>query len=217
MIRFNSKIQYGENVNIVFDGDSITYGDGSTGGAARYPDRVMSGAPFGGTLTTWSNVSQSGHRWHNGDTHGVDDAYEEGKINILIPWFGTNDMTVDNLSASQTAQEARRYIAKRFVAHPDWHIVLMTTIPRSVGGSNTVLNSKIDEYNTDLRKNYKSWGARAYIDNRLPGTFFDFQTYDEEEFEKSPSYYYVDNIHLSNDGYIYLAEIVRKQLRRLSR
>lgn len=215
-----SLIQYGADVNIVFDGDSITAGDGSSGAAARYPYQVTHRAPINGTLTSWDNVAVSGHRWHNGDEHGVDEAYVDGRLNILVPWFGTNDIFLDGLDAVQTAQEARRYIAKRLVAHPDWHIVLMTILPRFYSGDQEqcdTLNGIIDTYNADLRANFRAWGARAFVDNRLPGSYFDFATYEEAEFEKAPGYFYVDKVHLSDAGYAYLAGVVARQLRRLGR
>lgn len=222
-------LRYSSSVNIVFDGNSLVYGDGAT---VPLPQVVAGRAPISGSGAAMTNLGIDGQTWRQmdgldgGSSADVDGAYAPGKTNILIAWETTNAVCNTHRSATETIGDLTSYIANRKAVHPDWHIVLMTTLPRQAGSqlgtdqaSIDTANATLNAVDDHLRAHYRALGAQALVDVRAPGSPFRFTSYTPADFDATATYWSEasgSRIHLNDTGYLLVASMIALTLRRLS-
>lgn len=211
-----------DKVNIVFDGNSLVFGDGSTGGQTLTV-QLAAMSPINGqiSITNLGVNGQTTSQMRSAATD-VNGAWVEGKTNILVVWEGTNHMNF-GASALTAYNETVNYIADRLALNP-WKIVLMTTLPRRNQGATQdqtdTYNAKMDDYNARLLANYKTIGAVGIVDVRKSGSPFLLPDYLTTTFQSSSLAPYwasegPKNIHLNNAGYGLVAGYVAQELRKI--
>jgi lysophospholipase L1-like esterase len=194
------------NSVMVFDGNSLTAGQGASAGM-DYPSQLIA-------LLTSSGVA--GMETHNFGVSGqqtgsmiadaatqIDPLINVGVQNILFAWEIGNDIyyngnAVNAENAFQTYCEARRAAG--------WKVIVFTCPPRNnttpAGDDVATYNTKLSASNTWIRTNYASF-ADALVDLAADSRLSDYT---------NMTYYYTDGVHLSNNGYGVVAELAKNQL-----
>lgn len=208
------------STQVVFDGNSLVFGVGSTGGQ-NLPVQLAASAPISGGLVI-TNTAVSGQTIANMITRGpsvVDNVWDSSKGNVLILWEGTNSICNSPVrTGMQAISDMTDYITARRASNPRLKIVLLTTIPRYFMNGTTVQNGNLELliYNNYILDNYKSMGADAVVDVRTNPIFVH-----PSGATTMPSYmtpYSSDgHTHLNNAGYALIVAMVAPALRRLSR
>jgi len=216
--------------NIVFDGNSLVAGTGSTGGKTL-PVQTAKLRPVNGTLTL-TNLGIGGQtlRMMNGLDTGssadVDAAWVSGRVNVLVVWEATNSITVTTRTAAQSLQDLADYIAARQAVHTWDKVVVIGTIPRYQTGTSWAsvddINAQLDSFNASLVASPATYGATAYVDVRPVGGPFALPDYALATFERTetlPLWATTDTvgwrIHLSDAGYAYVAGLVAPKLQQV--
>ncbi len=132
------------NVNIVADGDSITYGDGIP---SPYTDAIYTtegtvpcianlGASYKGVGAATALPGSGGNveSMLTTGTSVVDPLYVGGIKNIDVIWGCTNDIALDSRTPAQCTADLTSYIAARHAA--GWKVVLVQALSR---GTNDTL------------------------------------------------------------------------------
>jgi lysophospholipase L1-like esterase len=216
-----------DKVNVVFDGNSLVRGDGSTNGQ-NLVTQVSALAPLNGQLVV-PNLGIDGQtiaQMRSGSSD-VEASWVPGKTNVLVVWEGTNSINYGASSDDGTGafNDMAAYCADRLALHP-WKLVMMTTLPRyNLGATQAqvdTFNAKLVKYSSLLLANYKSIGAVAIVDVRQAGSPWIFPDYTLSTFESATALPYWANegagkhIHLNNAGYGVVARMVADVLKRLT-
>ena len=205
------------NTQAVFDGNSLVFGVGSSGGN-NLPAQVAALGPINSGLT-FTNTAVSGQTINDMRARGaefVDVKYDPSKSNVLVLWEGTNSICN---SPARTGMEAIgdmiAYVAERRAANPGWKIVLLTTIPRYYmqGVTSAVGNAQLVIYNNYILANYKAMDIDAVVDVRS-NPVFTYAGAASMPPEMTP-YSSDGHTHLNNAGYALIAAMVAPVLRRL--
>lgn len=120
---------------------------------------------------TASNSAIPGQTWDDMRlaASDVDSAYIPGKTNVLVTGETTNQVYNAGSSVEQTIQKAQQYITARKLAHPDWIILLVGTIPRADLATpelNRVANQKLIEVDAYHKANMLDVGVHGFVDIR---------------------------------------------------
>ncbi len=204
------------DVNIVFDGNSLVAGASASGPSAYMPAQLTQLPPLNGLITV-KNIGVSGQTIANMRSRGTafaDANYVAGKKNILLAWEGTNSIC-NNAGMSGVAAGAAMaaYCADRLAAHPDWRIILLTTIPRFAITAYSIAagNAQLSAYDDYIKANYKAMGAQRVLDVRAGGVFI----YTGTTMDAVMSPYMAESIHCNDLGYGLVASYCASELRRL--
>lgn len=191
---------------IVFDGDSLTAGAGSSGGCT-YPNLTIQalGAPWGGY-----NLGVPGAgigSLVSGAAANVDTKYNASHSkNIVILWAGSNDLanssgqTATVYSAIQTFGNARKAVG--------WTVVIVSILPRTATNGSfetdrqSLATSLLGDF-TGSTSDPNIWTGAGYADYLLNITA-DSTIGSSGENITGP--YDSDHIHLNNGGYEYFAK-----------
>ena len=181
--------------NIVFEGDSITEGNGSTHNR-NYPFytnlpgfRVKNAATFG---HDWADIISQGSQL---DT----DHKPVGLTNVIVAFCGTNDLIGLGRTPAQAAADAQTWAASRKAAGWD-HVGMITMLPRGTA---------TDE---DDRQNYNALLRDA------AGNSWDFVIEVEDDpiigryGANTDTTYYADTVHMTSEGYKRIALIIQRTL-----
>lgn len=120
---------------------------------------------------TTSNSAIPGQTWDDMRlaASDVDSAYVSGKTNVLVTGETTNQVYNAGSSVEQTIQKAQQYITARKLAHPDWIILLVGTIPRADLATpelNRAANQKLIEVDAYHKANMLDVGIHGFVDIR---------------------------------------------------
>lgn len=146
----------------------------------------------------------------------VDGSYVAGKTNILLIFEITNNIFNDSRTGLQTISDLQSYINARIALHP-WVVVLQTALPRGdhFGATYSAVNGEVElqVVNNYIRQNYKTMGAKAYIESRRSGGPFDFT--DATNSVNFPALLWTDKTHPNTAGKAILAQYMVDVLKRL--
>lgn len=189
---------------IVFDGDSLTEGYFLTE-AQSYPAHVMEQLP---AKLGWTNVAVSGQTWPDllADVNlEVDPLYRPQRaVNVVVVWAGANDLA-SGYDAREIFDNARAYCeARRRVG---FTVVTLTMYPAEPVWMDQGFEMERREYNELLRTHWPEF-ADALVDVAA----------DERIGDRSPASredYFLDVLHLNEDGYKVIADCVVRTLRTL--
>ncbi|QJE03052.1 SGNH/GDSL hydrolase family protein [Massilia forsythiae] len=207
----------GAGVNVVFDGNSLVAGFQASSQAKSTPSQMAALPPLSGAVSV-TNIGVSGQTINQMRGRGsqyADGAYVAGKKNILLAWEGTN--TVCNNGSAKTglaaAADMASYVKERLAAHPDWVIVMMTTLPRFGIEAWSIPdgNAQLQAYDDYLRANWRAMGCKGLVDVRARGVF----TYTGPTMSAVMSPYMAETIHCNDLGYGLIAQYCATGLRRL--
>lgn len=220
------RLTFDSNVNVVWDGNSLVYGKGSTGGQTL-PVQTAGKAPMSGSGASSSAYAANGHKWSDMEAGAsqVDTAWASGKTNVLIFWEHINSIWVGGLTAAQSIEQMRQYIANRRAAHP-WIVVTLTCLPAEgydtewTQATRDAVNASLDAVNATLRADRTALGIDALIDVRRPGSVFNISSYTAADFNSTGAVWMETvgtRLHLNNTGYGLVADMVAEALGGLRR
>lgn len=129
------------------------------------------GAAIKAAGATSSNTAIPGQSWDDMRLRAddVDAAYVPGKTNVLITGETTNQVYNLGSTTEQTIQKAQQYITARKLAHPDWIILLVGTIPRAdlaTAELNKAANQRLLEVDSYQRAHLQDIGVHGFVDVR---------------------------------------------------
>lgn len=189
-------------LNLVFDGDSLTTGTSSIGGALSYPLQTETGLDPRTVSSYFGVGGQTIAAMESDAATQIDPLISATKQNVLCAWGGTNDLYY-GATAATTQTRIQTYCANRRAA--GWKVIVLTILPRSDAGTPANFETDRLAVNTWLRANYATFAdglADVAADTRI-GDSGD---------EASTVYYSGDLVHLSGVGYRVVARIVQATL-----
>lgn len=208
LFSFLSVFGYSQTNLIVFDGNSLVDGTGSSTGV-HGASTNFSGMDFPAQLSrllgsagfTYYNFGVAGQNTSNMTSDAatqIDPLYNAANsINILVGWEITNDITLDG----QTSQQAYTLYKNYFLARKakGFKNVVLTVLPRfrAFGNSNQAqFNASRDSINTLIRAEYKTYAEALADVGDLPIVL-------------------TDQIHTDDTGYAIVAATVADAIRPL--
>lgn len=219
------RLKYSSAVNIVFDGNSLVYGTGTSGTLGdttgkSFPAQAVALSPVFGSGATSSNKGIGGQTWADmaATPADVDGAWIAGKTNILVLYEGTNSIG-NGLTGLQSASDASAYISARLSLHA-WKILLMTTIPReyTTEPQRTNTNNEIEAQNNYFRNNWLAMGVTRLVETRGTGSPFALSNYNQASWDATAALW-SDGVgartHLTDAGAAVLAQFVAGDLARI--
>jgi lysophospholipase L1-like esterase len=188
------------DAGIVFDGNSLTAGQGSTGGNTYPAQLIALLEALGITGIADYNFGVGGQTTGDMESDAatqIDTLILPGVQNILFAWeIGNRIYFNGNVSAAQT--EFQTYCENRQAA--GYTVIVITLTPRNqstaFGDDVTTFNTKLASANTWLRANYTSF-ASGLVDVALDDRLSDYLD----------TTYFSDGIHYTNAGYGVVAEL----------
>jgi lysophospholipase L1-like esterase len=189
-------MSYGAPIDFVVtvcDGNSLTEGNGSTGGntypaqtdALLDPRFLVANRGVGGSTTAQrvAGFEASVHRF-----------FVPGRRNVVVFFETVNSLSVGGATVQETIDANRAYVEQ--AVSLGWEVILCTA-PLA----DTAHETNIGLVNDGVRAGWASWGASALVEL-------------EEAAELNPPgvsdnpTYYADTTHLTNDGYAVVAALV---------
>jgi lysophospholipase L1-like esterase len=174
---------------IIFDGNSLTAGTGSTGGL-NYPNQAISLLAADDDYYTYSNFGVGGQSITSMIADAatqVDVLYDTAKgRNIVVMWEGTNE---------QSYAKLHQYCVDRKAA--GFKVVMLTILPSMNHGAG--FEATRQAINTQIRADSSADAIADVAASALIG----------DEADASNLTYYTDGTHLTNAGYAVVAAIVK--------
>lgn len=209
-----SRIVFSSGVNVVWFGNSLFFGFGSS--VSTLPQKVAALPPIAGSGATASaNPSVPGRSWAGmlTDVGTASAAWIPGKTNVLMMWEGTNSLYNDLVTPAQAVVDAQAVVAAARAANP-WVTGVLTCIPRS--GNR---NAQRVAYDNLLRASYKSYGFDFLFDVAAKVPTLDFDGDVPANFVATQGYWSEtsDWTHLNDAGYQLIANALAPELSKLPR
>jgi lysophospholipase L1-like esterase len=190
---------------LVFDGDSLTLGTGSTAGNS-YPDQTL--ALLGGeSLYKFHNFGFSGAKTYQiaADVATQTDVLYGARypLNVYALWVATNNLKLAEAVATVYAEYVALCEDRRAVG---FKVIAFTVLPRhdSVPGG---FEADRQSFNTLIRANWSTFAdalADVAADSRIGDAGDD-----------NDATYYSDEVHLTDAGYAVVASITASAIRTL--
>jgi lysophospholipase L1-like esterase len=191
--------------NIIFDGNSLTAGLGSTGGNDYPAQLIASLTALGITGITYQNFgvsSQTTQMMAADAAAQVDTQKRAGVENILFAWEVGNDIYF-NGNAATAETDFKNYCLARKAA--GWKVIIIGLTPRNqstdFGDTISSYNAKLLAADTWLKANYATF-ADAFVDIRADSRLNDYTN----------TTYYYDGIHFKDAGYAVVAALGQTKL-----
>lgn len=184
------------DVNIVFEGDSLTARNGSNVDGTPNVATKISTRQSGATV---SNVATSGHRTDQIEATGasqVDALLSATKLNVLVCLMGANDFDQD-VTAAAAYQNFQDFWNARVAAGWDACIAFTMSDANLVGVANFE-----NDFNTSIRNGYAAMGLRL-IDMAVAPAFDDYS---------DATYYQTDGVHFKDAGIEAFADLVEDEV-----
>lgn len=182
-----------KNFNLVFEGDSLTYG---IGGTIPYPSALARLYPLG-SHSRWYNLGVAGSRMLveiAARTAAVDAKHDDARDNVAILLAGTNDILISGSSANDIyAGIVAWHDARRLAGFK----TICVTVTPSLNSSHNAVRAALNDL---LRENYEEFSdgiADIALDSRLD--------------DATDTTYYFDGLHMTNEGYAVIAEAAKAQ------
>lgn len=194
--------------NIIFDGDSLTYGTGSTDGL-DYPAQTIT-LLGGSSAYDSTNIGVASEKIETMVTNApniVDITYASYRDdNFVLIWGGTNDLYFE---ADDTT--VYDYIVSYAEARKNegFKVAVFTILPRSAGSMPENFETYRLSVNTMLRANWEAF-ADALVD--VAG---DSRIGDSGD-ELDTTYYSGDKVHLNNTGYGIVASLAETAINQMT-
>lgn len=222
-------LKFGPSVNIVADGNSLMYGQGASYLNGLRQNAIYQAAnlsPLAGSGTTIADVGISGQTWAamTSAASDVDNAWVDGKTNILLLWETTNSICsqYSNKTPAQCLAAISGYVSARRAVHP-WIIACLTTIPREYGfavndqATRDAKNADMMAVDAAIKVSPESYGLDRVIDTRRTGSPFAFSQFTQADFDAAGSVWQEARdlrVHLNNSGYAIIAAMIADDLKR---
>lgn len=183
---------------LICDGNSLTYGTGSTGGNV-YPNYLATSLG-----STWQvfNIGVQGQVTSSMVTNAptqIDNVLGSPYFSkdVIIVWEGTNSLN-SGIDATTAFNSMVTYCRARKAAGAK--VIVATCLPRSSAGVPGDFNAQRATYNTLIRNNYQ------FFSDALLDVAADSRIGDDGD-ETNTTYYAGDNVHLNSNGYSVIADL----------
>jgi lysophospholipase L1-like esterase len=183
---------------LICDGNSLTFGTGSTGGNV-YPNYLATSLG-----STWQvfNIGVQGQVTSSMVTNApnqIDNVLGSPYFSkdVIIAWEGTNSLNA-GVDATTAYNSMVTYCLARKAAGAK--VIVGTCLPRSSVGVPGDFNAQRATYNTLIRNNYQ------FFSDAILDVAADSRIGDDGD-ETNTTYYAGDNVHLNNTGYSVIAEL----------
>lgn len=182
---------------VIFDGNSLTSGQGATAPENNYPSRVAANL----TGWFWFNRGVSSKTTNERASAAGTDvdpfAHPSRTKNVAVLWEVTNDLYFNSNATSAYDNYVNWCNGRRAAG---FQVVAVTVLPRSQGGLYAGFESDRQWINAQIRSNWQNFAnalADVAADSRIgaPGA-------------EQNTTYYTDKIHLTDAGYAIVADIV---------
>lgn len=213
MIPRAARLRWDTDTNVVVDGNSITvYG---------FPLLLYGQAPVSTSGASTHECGVGGQTWRHmngldgGSAADVDGAYVAGKRNVLIAWETTN-LAAAGGTPQSIADECAAYVAGRRALHPDWIVMVMTSLPRYATG-NPALTQRLIDVDDIMRRTWRSMGIDYLFDTRARVPVLGFSGFDSADFIATQTYWNEtsDWLHPTMAGHELITAKVASALRAL--
>lgn len=188
---------------IIFEGDSLTAGSGSTGGLT-FPQQVMNALTY-----SWAgfNIGVGGSRLADLNTRvaaSVTAFATTSPVGTIVVWAGTNDL-YDGTSAADTFATYKSYCQARQAE--GYKVIAVTITPRSNAGTPAGFEAQRQLFNASVRADNSFYDKLADVgyDGRIGQAGQELDT----------TYYDADKVHMNNTGYAIVAGYVKNAILRL--
>ena len=192
------------NANIVIDGNSLTSTSVQFGGTP-FPTQMKGIEPFknnNSTIRSYGVGGQNIDEMSSDAAAQIDTSISSNKRNILIVWEITNQLALTK-NPRTVINKLWSYCDARKSA--GWTVIVLTSLPRNsdLGSSYTLstYNSDLLTANGYVMSEYSAH-AKAYIDVRSEPCLSNY----------SNSCFANDGVHLSNSGYLAIANLIKYKL-----
>ena len=200
----NRKRAVWSNAILVCDGNSLTYGTGSSNLSTKpFPALLDADSAFNGTTVYNFGVpAQTTAQMSSDAVSQVDSLYDSAKSNVVIAWEVGNDIFY-NGNATTAVSTFWTYCDNRRSA--GWRVVVITCPPRDqatdFGDNSAQYNVKLTDANALLRSQFTSH-ADGIIDLASDSRFSGYNL----------TYYDADKIHYTDAGYQVVKDLVKAKL-----
>ena len=206
MLEFFSFLLSNQQLNIVFDGDSLTKGEVNAGIDQYYPNEVLD--LIGGIFSNVSFASfgvdgQSTLEMISDASTQIDPLVDSDKINVIVAWEDVNAILNDGTTAQENFDDMETYFSGRKTAGYDVGIILTGYYPRiPLNQPQWPARISIQKDYFDLVKNSSGQSWDTHIDLR------DAPTIGGTEGQAVDGVYFFDSVHLNAIGYDIVANEV---------
>jgi lysophospholipase L1-like esterase len=189
---------------IIFEGDSMTSGVGSTSGLT-YPNQTQTFLGFSATYQNLGIPSQSVVAMSTDASDQIDPEYSISRTtNIISLLGGTNDLFT-GADATTTYNRIVSYLQGRRTA--GFKVIVNTILPRSNSGTPVSFEENRQTVNTLIRSNWTTFAdgiSDISSDTRIGDV--------NDELDVT---YYPDRVHLTNAGYGIVASYVTAAIKQI--
>src|SRR5258708_7102068 len=189
----------------IFDGDSLTYGAGSTGGQ-DYPAQVQTNLGLAGTYQNVAVSAQTALQMNNYAVYQVDPEFSNLRATNIVSFFGGANDLYYGTDVTTTYNTIVAYCqARRAVG---FKVIVNTSLPRSTDSTPATFEAGRQSVNTLIRANWKSFAdalSDIASDSRIGNAGDELDT----------TYYTTDKVHMNNTGYGVVASYVTAAIRQI--
>lgn len=189
-------------IRIVCDGNSMTYGTGTTTLLKAYPKQLIRSINDIVNYEAAHNIGIAGQTTPQIITAYPNRAalcFDTSKSkNIYVPWECTNDL----FFGASAATAYSNYVTLCGLARDTgYKVVAVTVLPRSNSGTPGTFEADRQTVNTNIRNNWASF-ADALADVAANTTIGDAG-------DETNATYYSDLVHMTDAGYLIVADIIK--------
>ncbi len=194
---------YTSSKYVVFDGNSLSYGTGTSDRAYCYPNVCLNRLGIPEYIGINLGISgQKGTEMLTSSVAKVDPIYKPGK-SIYVCWEGSNDLA-NILTASASYQPIAALCLGR--KQLGYKVIVLTTLPF---GTDNAVDTTRQQFNTLIRNNYTSF-ADVLCDVALDPLIGPSGS------QTNLTYFDADKTHLKDAGYSIVANYVTASIKSIS-
>lgn len=195
----------GIDLNIVFDGNSLTRGFNGAGIEQYYPKQVegyLLGKTKGLTFNSLGISGQTLTTMLSNAPANIDTLVDYSKENLIVVWEDANDLLMGNVTGQQNYDNMQNYVNGRYVSGYDNIIVIGGYYPRLPYDLFTPTQAALDAQHDYFELLNTNPLGDNYIDLR------DAQHIGGDREQNQDAAYFNDYIHLLATGYDIIADKV---------
>ena len=226
----NDIFKYDLDLNLVTDGNSLTFGFNATAGNT-YPELIEDRLTFQGTTNVVTNKSLGGQTTQQMEADAatdIDPLIDPLKRNVLLAWECRNDMIVNSLTPTEALNNMITFCNNRRTA--GWEVIVANVLPSWIGtykGDSTVvgydlLNTERLQLNALLQAGWQTF-ADGFVDFSVEDELYLFHNNEQAGYvfssgtppTTSDNGYYSDGTHGTDAGYSRISNIFFTELSKL--
>ena len=216
-------------MNILAHGNSLTAGTGTSSNAARWTD-VAQGL-LGIAVANNGVGGQSIQGMKTTATSVIDPNLATGKLNVLIGWEFTNEVSTNARDAAAAHAQWVSYCSARRAAAASagrsLYIITVGLIPAAAGATTTITNERMAAMiaaNNLLRTNYRSYSDQ-FVDlaaHEPWKSLYAGGDWSTTAFDAAGVYHRSDGtaddrVHMGDSGYALVGQIIAQAVKRVRR